>query len=174
MRNDPSRDREQPRKSAVCRRIRRAVAVSAVAVGVALVASWLNGSHFSSTHGLSARVSSPPLSLAALRLPSVPLSTPSASPSCDSLAGLVPFPTSLPSGYAVPSWVDSWALPSCIPLDASSLVTPTGSGGPAPSPSTYVTASDFDATMTQFEALVLFSVGLSIFLLAAIFFRSRK
>jgi hypothetical protein len=96
--------------------------------------------------------------------------------------GYVPFPEDLPEGYSLPSWVDSEDSPECVQLDASSLRDPPEeSPEPEPSPSTeptpepvLVTEANFDQKLSRLTDLVLFSGGLAICCMAALFFRSRK
>lgn len=109
-------------------------------------------------------------------------SEPSSVPSCETSRGAIPFPDPPPSGYALPSWVSASDLPLCVLVGESDLrvpepaatVTVTPSPLPAPEPSDSPGITRLNETLSSQRALLLYSGGLTIFLLGMIAFRSRK
>lgn len=162
---------------AVHRLFRLLLQISAVAVAVAFLAGfpWLSA---------SASVPTPLQSAAASSVASLPSSSlvdcvgvcvPVVSPSCDSSQGLYLFPSpgSASSSPSLPSWVSSSASPLCV-LVGDALVYPikTTPSDPAPSPVTAI--QSLQTTVLGFRELILFSIGIIICLVAALFMRARS
>lgn len=97
-------------------------------------------------------------------------------PHCEISQGVYPRP--VPSGSA--SWLPSWVSPSdgfvCVQLDASALLDSPGQTwlGPDQEPSLSPDVQALQAAMDAWRELYLYSAGLVIFLLGAIFFRVRS
>lgn len=108
----------------------------------------------------------------------------SSDPCCATSLGVYPYPDSDLSLPALPSWASYAGSPRCVVLDASSLSQLTAwpevqtvhvDNEPSTSPG--LTTEQGDALLSEVQSarnLYLFSVGLTIFLLGAIFMRSRK
>lgn len=78
------------------------------------------------------------------------------------------FPSPAPSGYSLPPWVSPSDGLVCVVLDVSSLQEPT-TVEPSPSLEQDALLSE----LQEFRTLYLSSVGLLIFLTAAVWMRSR-
>lgn len=149
-----------------------AAAAAVCAVGVS---PWLSASHSNTTSELSGGGSSPGYWSGERSRGFSSSSGPLVLQSCESSAGLVPFPTSLPSGWSVAPWVPSSPAPECLQVDGSALVPPAPSPEPEPSNLPDTTTSDaLGPKLDRGTDLLLYSGGLGIFLLAVIAFRARR
>lgn len=150
-----------------------------MALGVVVAAPWVSGTAWAaSTGALSGSGSGVVSSLGQAPL-SYSLGVGSLLfRSCETSSGAYPFPDTPPSGYSLPSWVPSSEPSPCVVLDGSDLrepaptVTVTESPEVEPSPSPGET--QLVDEVSGLRSLVLYSGGLSIFLMGLIAFRSRR
>ena len=175
VRFSSARDCSQPRgHAAVLRGVRRGCAAASVALVVVVGAPWVSGSATASAGVPSGSVSSAPSLSAWSFSPVFLLSATPAPLLCETSRGAYPFPTSGASPYSLPSWVSSSDSNVCVQLGGSDLVTPTPTASPAPEPSSSPGETALLSEVQGLRSLYLYSVGLLIFLTAAILFRSRK
>lgn len=182
--HDQQRELALPRPARRHNRDHRAGrAVAALALGAGLVAGpWVSVSASAQTPGQSVAASGPSSSQPARLLASELCTEASSDPCCATSLGAYPYPESDPSLPPLPSWASFVGSPRCVLLDATSLRPEPASPLPvdvvsAPSQSPGLSTEQGDALLAEVDTLrdlYLFSVGLTIFLLAGIFMRSRK
>lgn len=155
-------------------------AAAAVVAGGLVGAPWLSVSAFAEpTSEPSESASATPSSGPSPSGDSSPESGTSSSPQCAESSGVYPRETSGDASSWLPSWVDSSGGHVCVVLDGSALLdSPGQQDDPEPEPSQSLEQSEDTAAildlLTGWRELFLYSAGLLIFLLGAMFMRSRK